>query len=127
VDLSTRGAGGAFRPGGFSSGGEPHGTARSPRTRDGLPAGRAAQGNGDGKLPGQLAHLAAKEQLHHVILATFSSAGAPREAITADADVTGVLSTRRTAKADHAFQRGARTRAEIDRVTRDLPKIQTED
>jgi hypothetical protein len=79
------------------------------------------------QLPAQLAQLAAQEKLTHVFLATFASAGPPRYAIAADADVTGVLYTRCTVKANHAFKRGELTAPEIDRVLSDLPKILTQD
>ena len=52
-------------------------------------------------LPGQLAQLAKQSNLNHIILATFAAAGPPRYQIAADADVTVLLYTRGTVKANH--------------------------
>jgi hypothetical protein len=74
-------------------------------------------------LPGQLAQLAKESNLNHIILATFAGAGPPRYNIAPDADVTVLLYSRCTVKANHSFKRDELTEAGIQTILADLPLI----
>jgi len=79
--------------------------------------------NDNQALPGQLAQLARQNNLGHVILATLDAAGPTRYKIAPDADVTVLLYTNCTVKANYAFKRGELTQADVDRVLAGLPLI----
>jgi hypothetical protein len=74
-------------------------------------------------LPGQLAQVGRQFNLTHTILATCSAAGPAKYKIAADADVTVLVYTRCTVKANHAFKRGELTDAGIDAVLASVPLI----
>jgi hypothetical protein len=78
-------------------------------------------------LPGQLARLAKQSNLNHIILAKFASSGPPHYELAADADVTVVLYTNCTVRANHAFKKGELTEANISKIIADLPLILTQD
>jgi hypothetical protein len=74
-------------------------------------------------LPGQLAQLAKQSNLNNIILATLAAVGPPRYQIAADAEVTVLLYTRGTVKANHAFKKGELTEANVQTILTDLPLI----
>jgi hypothetical protein len=74
-------------------------------------------------LPAQLAQFAKQSNLNHTILATFTAGGPPRYKIAPDAEVTVLLYTHCTVKANHSFQKGALTEASIETSMADLPLI----
>jgi hypothetical protein len=74
-------------------------------------------------LPGQLAQLAKQSHLNQIILATFAASGPPRYKIAPDADVTVLLYTHGTVKANHSFKRGELGAGNIDTIMADLPLI----
>jgi hypothetical protein len=74
-------------------------------------------------LPGQLAQLAKQSELNHTIIATFATAGPPRYKIAPDADVTVLLYTHCSVKANHSFRKGELTEASIESIMADLPLI----
>jgi hypothetical protein len=79
------------------------------------------------ELPGQLAQLAKQCNLNHIVLATFAADGPPRYKIAPDADVTILLYTHGTVKANHSFKKGELTEASIETIMADLPQILTQE
>ena len=77
-------------------------------------------------LPEKLSRFAKQYNLNQTILATCASAGPPRYKIAADADVTVVLYTSCTVKANHSFKKGELTEASIETIMADLPLILTQ-
>ena len=75
------------------------------------------------ELPGRLAQLAKQSKLNHIILATFAAAGPTRYKIAPDADVTVLLYTHGTVKANHSFKRGELSEESIGTIMADLPLI----
>jgi hypothetical protein len=67
--------------------------------------------------------LADKENLKHTVLTIDSPRGPPSYAIAKDADVTVILYTQRTVKANHAFKKGELKEKDIDQIMGELPKI----
>jgi hypothetical protein len=74
-------------------------------------------------MPKHLAQLAKQSNLNHIILATFAAAGPPRYKIAPDADVTVLLYTHGTVKANHSFKKGELSEASIETILADLPLI----
>ena len=74
-------------------------------------------------LPGQLAQLAKQNNMSHIVLATFPAARSPRYKIAPDADVTVLLYTHGTVKANHSFKKGELTDTSIATILADLPVI----
>jgi hypothetical protein len=74
-------------------------------------------------LPGQLQDVAQKAGLKHIVLATYAAGGPPAYHIAAEADVTVLLYTHFTVKANHAFKKGTLTGPDIDKVVGDVAKI----
>ena len=75
------------------------------------------------ELPGRLAQLAKQSKLNHIILGTFAAAGPTRYKIAEDADVTVLLYTHGTVKANHSFKRGELSEASIGTIMADVPLI----
>jgi hypothetical protein len=78
-------------------------------------------------LPRQLAELAGKENLKDIILSTYATGGPASYHLAPEAEVTVVLYSHFTVKANHAFNKGAMTEADIDRIVADVPKILSQD
>jgi len=75
------------------------------------------------ELPGRLARLAKQSNLNHIILATFAAAGPSRYKIAQDADVTVLLYTHGTVRANHSFKRGELSESSVGTIMADLPLI----
>jgi hypothetical protein len=74
-------------------------------------------------LPAALKSFVDKEGVKSTIVATDDPAGPEAYKIAADAEVTVILYTHRTVKANHAFHKGEFTAAAADAVVADLAKI----
>jgi hypothetical protein len=74
-------------------------------------------------LPKQLLDLAHKENLKNIIVSTYAAGGPPAYHLAGEADVTVVLYSHFTVKANHAFKKGAMTAQDIDKVVADVAKI----
>src|ERR1051326_127794 len=70
----------------------------------------------DDKLAEKLVDLAKKEKIDDTILGVMEAAGPPEDHVNADADITVVLYTKRTVKANYAFKKGKMT----DKDVRDI-------
>jgi hypothetical protein len=79
--------------------------------------------NNDEELPGELKALARQESLKHLVLATDAPAGPQDYTVAKGADVTVVLYTKHTVKANHSFRKGELTPRAIDQVVADVAKI----
>ena len=80
--------------------------------------------NDDEKLPDKLKDLATKEKLKKCILTVEGrKAGPSGYDLNKDADITVVLYTKRTVKANHAFKKGELKDKDIDKIIEDLSKI----
>jgi isopentenyl diphosphate isomerase/L-lactate dehydrogenase-like FMN-dependent dehydrogenase len=77
----------------------------------------------DEDLPKQLKELAQKDHIKHTVLAVDSPTGPQAYKIAKDADVTVVLYTHRTVKANYAFPKGDLNEKAISRVVADVGKI----
>jgi hypothetical protein len=77
----------------------------------------------DGTLKTKLEDVAKKERLKNVILAIENPAGPKDYNIAKSADVTVLLYTDRTVKANHAFRAGELNDKAIEKVLSDLGKI----
>lgn len=75
------------------------------------------------ELPAALRQLAAREHIQTTVLCTFAPAGPPSYQIAADADVTVILYTHRTVKANYAFRKGELSPQAVDAVVADVAKI----
>src|SRR5262249_12718825 len=71
----------------------------------------------------KLRSLAEKEKIQKCILSIDEPAGPEGYKVSKDADVTVVLYTKHTVKANHACRKGELKDKAIDRVLADLPKI----
>ena len=71
----------------------------------------------------ELKSLAEKEKLKKVVLSIDNPAGPAKYNVAKDADVTVVLYTKRTVKANYAFKKGELTDKGIDKVVADVSKI----
>jgi hypothetical protein len=74
-------------------------------------------------LEAELKELAKKEKIEHCILAIGDPAGPERYNVAPEAEVTVVLYTLMTVKANHAFKNGELNDKSIDAIFADLPKI----
>jgi hypothetical protein len=79
------------------------------------------------ELPAALKSFVEKEGVKSTILATDDPAGPEAYKIAAEADVTVILYTHRTVKANHAFRKGEMTAAAVDAVLADLAKIMADE
>ena len=78
----------------------------------------------DEGLEKRLKDLARKEGIKHTVLTIMDNrAGPPGYNVNPQADVTVVLYTRRTVKANHAYKKGELTQKEVDRIVGDVSKI----
>jgi hypothetical protein len=77
----------------------------------------------DEGLEAKLKELAKKEDLKKVVLTIDNPRGPSGYNVAKDADVTVVLYTRRTVKANHAYKKGALKTADIDTIVGDVSKI----
>ena len=71
----------------------------------------------------KLEKLADKENLTHTVLTIDNPAGPEDYNVAKDAEVTVVLYTRQTVKANYSFKKGELKEADIDRIVGDLTKI----
>jgi hypothetical protein len=74
-------------------------------------------------LPNKVKELAEKESIKNTILSIDNPAGPKNYKVSKDADVTVVLYTNHTAKANFAFRKGDLTDKEIDQIVSDISKI----
>ena len=79
--------------------------------------------SGDKALRTELAKLANREELKHVVLGTIEPAEVKEYAIAPDADVTVVLYAKLTVKSNFAFRKGELDAKAADQVVGELPKI----
>jgi hypothetical protein len=71
----------------------------------------------------ELKELAKKEKIQHCVLAIDDPEGPKNYNIAQEADVTVVLYTKRTVKANHAFRKGELNDKGIEAIVADLAKI----
>ena len=81
----------------------------------------------DEGLEKKLKELADKQKLKHTILTIDNPAGPRGYKVSRDADVTVVLYTRQTVKANYAFKKGELKAPDVDRIVADVGKILPED
>jgi len=74
-------------------------------------------------LADELKQLAQKENVQQCILAIDNPAGPNSYNVAKDADITVVLYTNRTVKANHAYKKGELKDKDIDQIVADLSKI----
>jgi hypothetical protein len=79
--------------------------------------------NDSEQLPAALKQLAEKEGIRTTILSTDAPAGPPSYKIAAAADVTVILYTRHTVKANYSFRQGELTDKAVDAILADVAKI----
>src|SRR4029077_15265160 len=77
----------------------------------------------DESLEKQLKDVAKKEGIKNTILTIDNPAGPKGYDVAKDADVTVVLYTKRTVKANHAYRKGELTDKEITKIVGDVSKI----
>lgn len=75
------------------------------------------------QLPKKLGELAKKDNLKHIVLSVDNPSGPPNYKVAKDADVTVVLYTDHTVKANYAFGKGQLKDKDIDKVVADVQKI----
>ncbi|MCI0379832.1 MAG: hypothetical protein L0215_19805 [Gemmataceae bacterium] len=75
------------------------------------------------KLEGELKELAKKEKLQQCVLSIDNPAGPEGYKVAKDADVTVVLYSKGTVRANHAFNKGELRGKAIDAIMADIPKI----
>jgi hypothetical protein len=71
----------------------------------------------------QLKALAEKKKLKHIVLTIDNPAGPKSYEIAKDAEVTVVLYTRQTVKANYVFKKGELKDADIDKIVSEVSKI----
>jgi hypothetical protein len=71
----------------------------------------------------QLKQLADKEGIQHTVLSLDAPAGPQGYRVSKNADVTVVLYTKRTVKANYAFRKGELTEKDVTQIVADLSKI----
>lgn len=74
-------------------------------------------------LEGKLVKMAEKANLNKVVLSIDNPAGPKDYNVAKDADVTVVLYTKRTVKANHAFAKGELNDKAIEKIVADVSKI----
>jgi hypothetical protein len=79
--------------------------------------------NDSDKLEGELKEIAKKEAIKECVLSIDNPAGPQGYKVSLDADVTVVLYTQGTVKANHAFKKGELKDKDIDTVVADVAKI----
>jgi hypothetical protein len=77
----------------------------------------------DEGLEKKLKELAKKEKIEHTVLSIDNPAGPRGYGVAKDADVTVVLYTNRTVKANFAFKKGELKEGDIDKIVGDVSKI----
>ena len=77
----------------------------------------------DEGLEKKLKELAKKDKIDHTVLSIDNPAGPRGYGIAKDADVTVVLYTNRTVKANYAFKKGELKAADVDKIVGDVSKI----
>ena len=77
----------------------------------------------DEKLEAELKELAKKEEFEKIILSIDNPSGPKSYKVAKDADVTVVLYTDHTVKANHAFKKGDLKDKEIEKIVADVSKI----
>jgi hypothetical protein len=77
----------------------------------------------DEKLEKQLKEVADKADLKHTVLSIDNPAGPKGYKVAKDADVTVVLYTNKTVKANHSFKKGELHEKDIDVIVSDITKI----
>jgi len=75
------------------------------------------------QLPKQLESLAKKDNLKHTVLSVDNPAGPQKYNVAKNADVTVVLYTDHTVKANYAFTKGQLKDKDIDSIVADVSKI----
>ena len=79
--------------------------------------------NDDENLEKKLKDLAKKDKIGHTVLTIASPRGVSGYDIPKDADVTVVLYTNRTVKANYAFKKGEMKEADVEKIVGDVSKI----
>ena len=74
-------------------------------------------------LQGKLEKMAEKANLNKIVLSIDNPAGPKGYEVAKDADVTVVLYTKRTVKANHAFAKGELNDKAIEKIVADVTKI----
>jgi len=74
-------------------------------------------------LEAELKGIAEQQKLSKCVLSIDNPVGPKGYKVAADADVTVVLYTNRTVKANHAFKKGALSDSEIEKILADISKI----
>jgi len=77
----------------------------------------------DEGLEKKLKELAKKDKIEHTVLSIDNPAGPRGYGVAKDADVTVVLYTNRTVKANYAFKKGEMKDADINKIVGDVSKI----
>jgi hypothetical protein len=77
----------------------------------------------DEGLEKKLKDLAKKDKIEHTVLSIDNPAGPRGYGIAKDADVTVVLYTNRTVKANYAFKKGEMKEADVEKIVGDVSKI----
>jgi hypothetical protein len=77
----------------------------------------------DEGLEKKLKELAKKDKIEHTVLTIDNPAGPRGYGVAKDADVTVVLYTNRTVKANYAFKKGELKDADINKIVGDVSKI----
>src|SRR5919202_207930 len=78
----------------------------------------------DEGLEQRLKELARKEGIKNTVLTVMDNrSGPPGYNVSPQADVTVILYTRKTVKANHAFKKGELTQKDVDRLVSEIPKI----
>jgi len=77
----------------------------------------------DEGLEKKLKELAKKENIKEMVLTIDNPAGPAGYNVAKDADITVVLYTKRTVKANYAFKKGAIKAKDIDAIVADVAKI----
>ncbi len=77
----------------------------------------------DEGLEKKLKDLAKKEKIDHTVLSIDNPAGPRGYGVSKDADVTVVLYTNRTVKANYAFKKGELKDADVNKIVGDVSKI----
>jgi hypothetical protein len=79
--------------------------------------------SGDEKLEAKLKAMAQKEGLKQIVLSIESPEGPAKYNINKDADITVLLYTERTVKANYTFEKGKLDTQAIDQIVKDVSRI----
>src|SRR5262249_50664108 len=74
-------------------------------------------------LDAKLKELAKKENLKNLVLSIDNPSGPKGYEVSKDADITVVLYTKRTVKANYAFKKGQMKSKDVDAIVADVAKI----